>query len=156
MPHSGLFTASPLHSWCTPHFKLNPHLACEQALHFGCIMRRQESAAPERRIKCEGIIPSFHLSLAFSCSLFRLHSKWRTYLLTNLHPLYFTFTHSTLLINQFLSLVCIACVADSLKLWVTSPAAMQAMFEGIFSVLGGKKPWEWSCQHSAHIHHRKK
>ena len=35
MSHSVLFTASPLHSWCTPHFKVNPHPACEQALHFG-------------------------------------------------------------------------------------------------------------------------
>ena len=77
--HSVLFTASPLHSWCTPLFELNPHLAC--------VMRRQASAAPERRFKCEGSIPSFHHSLAFSCSLFHLHSKWRTYLPTNPHSI---------------------------------------------------------------------
>ena len=87
MSHSVLFTASPLHSWCAPHFKLNPHLACEQALHFEGITRRQASAARERRFKCEGTIPSFLLSLAFSCSLFHLHSKWRTYLPTNPHSI---------------------------------------------------------------------
>lgn len=84
--HSVSLTASPLYSRCTPHFKLNPHLACEQALHFEGIMRRQASAAPEKRLKCEGIIPSFLHSLAFSCSLFHLHSKWRTYLPTNPPP----------------------------------------------------------------------
>lgn len=86
LSHSVLFRASPLYSRCTPHFKLNPHLACEQVLHFGGNVRRQASTAPKRRLKCEGSIPSFLHSLAFSYGLFHLLSKLRACQLTN--PLY--------------------------------------------------------------------
>lgn len=82
------FTASPLYSRCTPHFELNPHVACEQVLRFGGIMRRQASTAPKRRLKCQGFIPYFLHSRAFTYGLFHLLSKWRVCLLTNPTPFY--------------------------------------------------------------------
>jgi len=65
------------------HLIQPPRHSTSPLSHFGGIMRRQASAAPERRLKCEGIIPSFLHSLAFSYGLFHLLSKWRACQLTN-------------------------------------------------------------------------